>query len=54
MLSTSLKILSSYLASKGLILEGLKVESMPDYCNLKPDCINMNGKKLDAFQVRIN
>jgi tetratricopeptide (TPR) repeat protein len=38
---------------EGIKLEGLKVETMPDYCNLKPDCINMNGKKLDAFQVEL-
>ena len=38
---------------EGIILEGFKVESMPDYCNLKPDYINMNGKKLDAFQAEL-
>jgi tetratricopeptide (TPR) repeat protein len=38
---------------EGIILGGLKVETMPDYCNLKPACINMNGKKLYAFQVEL-
>ena len=38
---------------EGIIIEGIKIETMPDYCDLKPDCIDMNGKKLDAFQVEL-
>ena len=36
---------------EGLNLAGLDIETMPDYCSLQHSSINMNGKKLDAFQV---
>ena len=38
---------------EGLNLVGLDIETMPDYCSLQRTCINMNGKKLDAFQVEL-
>jgi hypothetical protein len=36
---------------EGLNLAGFSIESMPDCCNLQGSNININGKKLDAFQV---
>ena len=38
---------------EGLNLAGLDIETMPDYCSLQHSSINMNGKKLDAFQVEL-
>ena len=38
---------------KGLINDGISIEALPDFCSLQKDCINLNGKMLDGFQVEI-